>query len=308
MIVGPERLPDDPPLLNKARDGFNLGLFDSEAEAKRLLVKVEPADGSWADPKFRKQQTRGGKIDAVVPVPADLKRRIERKEGFSFDIDYDSADEKSQITYLRLKEVLSHWKEGIVNRRLKQDKLPPSYTEPFKIRAVDSATPAEAGGTVWAKLFPFLLVMMSLTGAFYPAVDLCAGEKERGTMETLLISPASRAEIVMGKFLTILLASVMTALLNLICMGLTGMQLAQRSRRGGGQRRGWRWWWRNPRAAHAGIGLLDSVAAHSARLVLQRGLPGVGRSGAQHEGGAVLYDPSLSRLLAAHLLDAHPRH
>ena len=45
---------------------------------------------------------------------------------------------------------------------------------------------------VWAKLFPFLLVMMSLTGAFYPAIDLCAGEKERGTMETLLISPASR--------------------------------------------------------------------------------------------------------------------
>ena len=39
---------------------------------------------------------------------------------------------------------------------------------------------------LWSRLFPFLLVMMSLTGAFYPAVDLCAGEKERGTMETLL--------------------------------------------------------------------------------------------------------------------------
>ena len=68
--------------------------------------------------------------------------------------------------------------------------------------------------------------MMSLTGAFYPAIDLCAGEKERGTMETLLISPASRAEIVMGKFLTVVLASMMTALLNLVSMGLTAMQLA----------------------------------------------------------------------------------
>ncbi len=58
--------------------------------------------------------------------------------------------------------------------------------------------------------------MMSLTGAFYPAIDLCAGEKERGTMETLLISPASRAEIVLGKFLTVVLASMMTALLNLV--------------------------------------------------------------------------------------------
>src|SRR6185312_17534656 len=57
-------------------------------------------------------------------------------------------------------------------------------------------------------------------------VDLCAGEKERGTMETLLISPASRGEIVMGKFLTVVLASMTTAMLNILSMGLTGIQLA----------------------------------------------------------------------------------
>src|SRR5262249_20161688 len=68
--------------------------------------------------------------------------------------------------------------------------------------------------------------IMALTGAFYPAVDLCAGEKERGTMETLLISPASRSEIVLGKFLTVMLASVLTALLNLVSMGLTGLRMA----------------------------------------------------------------------------------
>jgi len=227
VVVGAENLPDDPPLLNETRNGFNPALFDTDAEAQRLVVKVEPPGDPWSNADYRKKATRAGLADAVVPVPADLRERVEGKESFSFDVDYDSADEKSQITYLRLKEVLSRWKEGIVNRRLRQDKLPPSYTEPFKIHAVDVATAAEAGGTVWAKLFPFLLVMMSLTGAFYPAVDLCAGEKERGTMETLLISPASRAEIVLGKFLTVLLASVMTAVLNLVSMGLTGVQLAR---------------------------------------------------------------------------------
>ena len=75
-------------------------------------------------------------------------------------------------------------------------------------------------------MFPFLLVIMALTGAFYPAIDLCAGEKERGTMETLLLSPASRTEIVVGKFLTVMVASITTALLNLISMGLTGVQIA----------------------------------------------------------------------------------
>lgn len=227
VVVGADFLPDDPPLLNATRDGFNPALFDSEAEARRLVVKVVEPREPWLDEAYRRRATRAGVADAVVAVPEDLRTRIESKQGFSLDVDYDSADEKSQITYLRLKEVLSRWKEGIVNRRLKQDRLPPTYTEPFKIRPVDAATPAELGGSVWAKLFPFLLVMMSLTGAFYPAVDLCAGEKERGTMETLLISPASRAEIVLGKFFTVLLASVMTALLNLVSMGLTGVQLAR---------------------------------------------------------------------------------
>jgi sodium transport system permease protein len=66
-----------------------------------------------------------------------------------------------------------------------------------------------------------MLVMWSLAGALYPAVDICAGEKERGTMETLLITPAGREEIVLGKFLTIWVFSAGTALLNLLSMGMT---------------------------------------------------------------------------------------
>jgi sodium transport system permease protein len=61
-----------------------------------------------------------------------------------------------------------------------------------------------------------------MTGAFYPAVDLCAGEKERGTLETLLSCPASRLEIVWGKLLTVMTFSMSTSLLNLISMGITG--------------------------------------------------------------------------------------
>lgn len=66
-----------------------------------------------------------------------------------------------------------------------------------------------------------LLVVMALTGAFYPAVDLVAGEKERGTIETLLITPATRLETVLGKFGTVWAFSVATALANLASLGLT---------------------------------------------------------------------------------------
>ncbi len=110
---------------------------------------------------------------------------------------------------------------------MKKENKPASFVEPTRVEVQDVARPEEVGTSVWAQFFPFLLVMMSLTGAFYPAIDLCAGEKERGTMETLLISPASRTEIVLGKFLTVLAASMATATLNLLSMGLTGWQLAR---------------------------------------------------------------------------------
>ena len=79
----------------------------------------------------------------------------------------------------------------------------------------------------WSKILPFLLLIWALTGAFYPAVDLCAGEKERGTLETLLSSPAERSEIVGGKLLTVMLFSMATAVLNCLSMGVTGSCMGQ---------------------------------------------------------------------------------
>jgi sodium transport system permease protein len=74
---------------------------------------------------------------------------------------------------------------------------------------------------MWSKILPILMLLWALTGAFYPAVDLCAGEKERGTLEMLLSSPAARSEIVLGKLLTVMLFSIATAVLNLASIGVT---------------------------------------------------------------------------------------
>jgi sodium transport system permease protein len=226
LIVGPEYLPQSPRLLNDQRDGFDPSLFDAPDEAKLLKVRLAPAEGDWLDPARRDAAVRHRVAEAVLIVPKGFATQLDKIEDARIPIVYDSADEGSQSTYRRLKEVLASWKETIVRSRLSHDEKPPSYTEPIRLKAMDVASQSKVGASIWSRLFPFLLVMMSLTGAFYPAIDLCAGEKERGTMETLLISPASRAEIVMGKFLTIVLASMTTAALNLISMGLTGLQMA----------------------------------------------------------------------------------
>ncbi|WP_437225087.1 ABC transporter permease subunit/CPBP intramembrane protease [Planctomicrobium sp. SH661] len=138
---------------------------------------------------------------------------------------HNSANEKSEIAYQRLRHAIQNWEQVLLEHRLQSAGLPLSLPHPVPMTKVDLAEESQLAANVWSKIFPALLVIMSVTGAFYPAIDLGAGEKERGTMETLLISPASRTEIVFGKFLTVMVFSLSTALLNLCSMGFTGKHM-----------------------------------------------------------------------------------
>ena len=137
----------------------------------------------------------------------------------------NSADEKSQLASRRIREALREWENRLRDARLEQAGLPRSLSSPVDLTSIDVAAKDDLSANLWSKLFPALLVMMGVTGAFYPAIDLGAGEKERGTMETLLISPARRSEIVMGKFMTVMVFSLSTAILNMLSMGLTGQHV-----------------------------------------------------------------------------------
>lgn len=139
---------------------------------------------------------------------------------------YNAANEKGQIAFQRVEAVYRKWKREALSRQFEELGLPRRAAESLDAEVVNVAGSAELTRSIWSRLLPALLVVMTLTGAFYPAVDLAAGEKERGTMETILICPASRAEIVVGKFLTIVTFAVSTALLNLISMGITGQYMA----------------------------------------------------------------------------------
>lgn len=133
----------------------------------------------------------------------------------------NAADEKSHLAYRLVRDVLKNWQTKMSKGRWDKAGLPSHVADPAQLSYLEVAEKSQLSAAFWSKIFPVILVIMALTGAFYPAVDLAAGEKERGTMETLLISPASRVDLVGGKFLTIMLFSICTALLNLLSMGLT---------------------------------------------------------------------------------------
>jgi sodium transport system permease protein len=176
-----------------------------------------------------------GRVEAVLVLPKGFVERlqemrqalVERKLANPADLPepivlYNSANDKSQLTQLRVEQVVRSWRSAVTEENLTASHVPVEATRPFELQPRDLAQVQQRQAAVWSKVLPFFVFIWALTGAFYPAVDLCAGEKERGTLETLLTSPALRREIVWGKLLTIMTFSTVTALLNLGSLGFTG--------------------------------------------------------------------------------------
>ena len=72
-----------------------------------------------------------------------------------------------------------------------------------------------------AALIPLILVLMTVTGAVYPAIDLTAGERERGTLEMLIAAPVPRVGLLLAKYVAVLAVALLTALVNLAGMAIT---------------------------------------------------------------------------------------
>ncbi len=139
------------------------------------------------------------------------------------------GDDRGRLARRRIAPLLEVWRADVRRVRMARMGVTEQQLNPVEIRwptESGSGPSSENVADLIVRVFPFLLVLWSLAGALYPAVDLCAGEKERGTMETLLITPAGREEIVLGKFLTIWVFSSGTALLNLLSMGISTAQFA----------------------------------------------------------------------------------
>ncbi|HEY0023523.1 MAG TPA: ABC transporter permease subunit/CPBP intramembrane protease [Longimicrobium sp.] len=134
---------------------------------------------------------------------------------------YDASNDRSQRAQGVTRERLDEWGDSLLSRRLRARGLPAGFATPIAVADSSVATAEEAGGYALGRFLPLILVMMTLLGAFYPAIDLAAGEKERGTLETLLTAAVPAREIVAGKFAAVALIGIVAAAANLLSMLLT---------------------------------------------------------------------------------------
>jgi sodium transport system permease protein len=169
-----------------------------------------------------------GDIDAVVEAPAETEGAASGDGTAQIVLHYDGAEARSRAARDRVGDVLNDVRARLIEERLERAGLAETFARPLEIESKDAAPPAKSTGSVLGTILPLIMVVMLGVGAFYPAVDLTAGEKERGTFETLLSTPVSKLEIVCGKFLTVFMLSIVTGTLNLASMIATVLfQLSQ---------------------------------------------------------------------------------
>ncbi|MCB9358007.1 MAG: CPBP family intramembrane metalloprotease [Calditrichaeota bacterium] len=209
------------------------GKLKQQAGVIALLTPVELPGGvfetdsssllEFADSTGWRERLRAGELDAALALSPGFSDSLQTGGTANVQVYYLSSRDFSDQIMRRIRGTISDYQSGIVEERLAQFGLDTSFVEPIAFEAVDEATEQEQAGSELGRFLGYFLILTTLSGAFYAAIDLTAGEKERGTLETLLVSPASRRELVYGKFLATMTAALITALLNLLSMGFTTM-------------------------------------------------------------------------------------
>lgn len=164
-------------------------------------------------------------VDAVVVAGPETLAKLDQDGTAKIAIRYDSTEFSSMTAMRRVREAFEKESKTILKTRLDRVKLDEAYVLPIEPDPVDTAPAEKTTGFILGLLLPMMMVVTIALGAFYPAVDLTAGEKERGTFETLLSTPAAKSDIVFGKFAAVFLLAMATGLLNLGSMAFTTLIL-----------------------------------------------------------------------------------
>ncbi len=167
---------------------------------------------------------------AIVVVPHDAPDAFNLNASAPVEIIYSQANENSANALNRLRSILRKFNQEQTATRLATAGLEESFIRPTTITETSIADEKDVVGLVLSLFLPYIVIMGAAFGGINTAFDLCAGEKERGTLETLLVSPVSRYDIVKGKLLAIFSISLLSALcsiLGLLIVLLFGGELSR---------------------------------------------------------------------------------
>ena len=193
-------------LINETDDVIIKGLL---SEQKGVEI-IEDINLDSLEAGIKTDSIQGG-----MHIEKDFLDDISSNSTGQINIYYKSSDLMSR-SKKRMKAALENYKNIVVTERLNNFNIDEKLLEPLNVVDVDMSTAKETIGKAVGGFIPYILVMFIFLGAMYPAIDLGAGEKERGSLETLLSSPATKFEITMGKLLVVSLTGLVSGLVSVL--------------------------------------------------------------------------------------------
>ncbi len=182
----------------------------TELGSAQINMEVAPPGESLWESVAEKGYHAGVLVEPP-PNPEDFADEINRV----VQIIRSDTDPLSEVVYRQLHTILGNEAERITRARIVRRSGSDADLRPLQPHILSITSPDRQFARALALVVPFLLVTMTVTGAIYPAIDLTAGERERGTLETLAVSPVPSGQIVAGKFGVIVTIAMATTLLNL---------------------------------------------------------------------------------------------
>lgn len=195
--------------------------------APNMMAALEQA-GLERKPAIEQPEAavRAQRVDLVLRIPADYGERWRRGESTQVELLYDSSRRDINSSLQRLRAMLRSYAGQQSNLRIVARGLSPEIIRPLLVADRDQATPQARGAALFA-MVPYFLVFTALIGGMFLAIDAIAGERERQSLEPLLINPVPRGHILLGKLAAISAFSMTSVLLNLLAFTLAGTVLSR---------------------------------------------------------------------------------
>ncbi len=206
QIVGVENIAQMPPAL---RTLLESGTGGAGVELKPIQKPLEAV--------------QNGEVEAALSIPKNGVPNSAGGKPVDIQVFVKFSNQKASVVRNKIEDAIQNYSKSLVVKKLASVGLTPETLEPVRASAVNAETVSERSGGVFAFLFPMFIFLAILGGASTVAVDSTAGEKERGSLEILLVSPVKRLEVVLGKLLAVTLFALFGVVMQVSAFVVSGL-------------------------------------------------------------------------------------
>lgn len=201
------------------------GLMEWIKATGALAIETAPPGSG---PEEWAQRLGAGEVQLVVELPPDARDRAAAEEPVIVRVVVAGGNPRSARAAALWGALLERYSREVIAGRLQARGLSPGLLEPFVVEEHDITPPAQWGGRILGMLVPFFIVVWAVAGGMYTAIDAGAGEKERNSLESLIMTPVPGTVIVAGKALAVATIAMVAVLLLVLSTSVSMLYLLPR--------------------------------------------------------------------------------